>query len=108
MRHQYNRINGSSTMPLCRLWPDDACVTEAGDEYAAIDIDLDENDNSVVLNFGSDLGVSTASARFRRRTLGCLIHLLQAAQEALAPGESDGPVPDETDLYPNSQLPEEN
>jgi len=108
MGHRYNRINGSSTMPLGEMWPDDACVAAAGDEYAAIRIGLDENDNSVVLDFGSDMGVSTASARLRRRTLGCLIHLLQAARDALAPGESDEPVPDETDLYPNSQFPEEN
>jgi hypothetical protein len=95
-------------MPLGQMWPDDSCVTEAGDEYAAIHVGIDENDNSVVLDFGSDMGVSTASARLRRRSLGCLIHLLQAAKDALAPGESDERVPDETDLYPNSQLPEEN
>lgn len=108
MGHRYNRINGSKTMPLGQMWPDDSCVTEAEDEYAAIHVGIDENDNSVVIDLGSDMGVCAASARLRRRSLGCLIHLLQAAQDALAPGESDERVPDEEDLYRNSRLPKEN
>ena len=110
MEYRYNRINGSATMPLGQVWPDDSCVTEAGDEYAAIQIGIDENDNSVVVDFGADLGVSTASVRLRRRSLGCLIHMLQAAQDALAPGESDRRLPDETDLLdpPPPVNPQEN
>ena len=87
-----NPISGTSTKPLGMVYPDDSHVQSVGD-YSGIDFDLDENDNSLIIDFARDHGEGTArgaTVRFRRRQLVIFIAMLQGALECLEPGESDG------------------
>lgn len=91
MNGKYNPIAGRSTRPLGHVYPDDSLVFPEGD-YGGIGVNLDENDNSIIVDFARDFGTDDArgaTIRFRRRSLTFFIRVLQGALECLEPGESD-------------------
>lgn len=95
MPHSYNPIAGSTTKPLGTVYPDSSLVQPI-DDYSPISVDLDENDNSVVIDFAYDYSTEDArgaTVRFRRRQLIVFIHMLQAALECLEPGEPEEEPP---------------
>ena len=86
-----NDIAASTTHAIGIVYPDSGIALPI-DDYSPLSIDLDENDNSIVIDFASDYDTEDArgaTVRFRRRQLVVLIHMLQAALECLEPGERD-------------------
>ena len=73
-----NEIEGKTTRPFAVLYPTDSIV-RASNDYSSLEVDLDENQNLVVLNFGTDADTTGASVAFDARDLRLFIIVLTAA-----------------------------
>ena len=86
-----NEITGKTTRPFANLYPTECGVRDTND-YSSLKIDLNENDPSVVLDFGTDYGSppdTGAAVRFDVRDLRLLIVVLQAALRELEQIENE-------------------
>ncbi len=83
-----NEIAGKTTRPYCGMYPTDSIIHETND-YAKIEFDLNQNDVTLVIDFGE--GATGATVAFSIHDLRLFIAILQTGLREL----EELPPPDE-------------